>query len=375
MESIFGEMPFALKFFLAFLFVLALMAVVFWVVRMLGVGGPQLDSMRGRQPRLAVIDAAQVDSRRRLILIRRDNIEHLLMIGGPTDIVVEPNIVRAVPAGREASVPPRPPAAADTLPRPAPLGETAAWPLQPEAAPRPQRAAPEESEPWPQEVEPAPQPPAPPPRRTARSADPLAGLAAEAGRFPEPRGPLADGPPGGPPSREGRQREAVRERDVEREPVREREGAREREPARAREASLREPSLRESSHREQSPRDPAMREQAEPVRERPAAREREGARMREVQAAPPEDFNADADQNLADMAQRLEAALRRPGKGAETRGAEVRGAEVRTMSVEPEAAPPPSPRPAPPEPKPAKSLYDSLEKEMASLLGRPSGKS
>jgi len=27
------------------------------------------------------------------------------------------------------------------------------------------------------------------------------------------------------------------------------------------------------------------------------------------------------------------------------------------------------------EPKPAKSLYDSLEKEMANLLGRPSGKS
>src|SRR5664279_5714347 len=49
---------------------------------------------RGRQPRLAVIDAATVDGRRRLVLIRRDNVEHLLMIGGPTDVVVEPNIVR-----------------------------------------------------------------------------------------------------------------------------------------------------------------------------------------------------------------------------------------------------------------------------------------
>src|SRR5258706_474614 len=49
------------------------------------------------QPRLAVIDAASVDARRRLILIKRDNVEHLLMIGGPTDIVVESNIGRAGP--------------------------------------------------------------------------------------------------------------------------------------------------------------------------------------------------------------------------------------------------------------------------------------
>jgi len=49
-------------------------------------------------PRLAVIDAAAVDGRRRLVLVRRDNIEHLLMIGGPTDIVVESNIVRAMTA-------------------------------------------------------------------------------------------------------------------------------------------------------------------------------------------------------------------------------------------------------------------------------------
>lgn len=44
--------------------------------------------------RVAVIDATTVDRRRRLVLIRRDNIEHLLMIGGPTDVVIEPNIMR-----------------------------------------------------------------------------------------------------------------------------------------------------------------------------------------------------------------------------------------------------------------------------------------
>src|SRR6516165_4641758 len=44
--------------------------------------------------RLAVVDAAAVDGRRRLVLIRRDNVEHLLMIGGGADIVVEPNTRR-----------------------------------------------------------------------------------------------------------------------------------------------------------------------------------------------------------------------------------------------------------------------------------------
>jgi hypothetical protein len=48
---------------------------------------------RARQARLAVMDAAIVDSRRRLVLVRRDDIEHLILIGGPTDVVVEQNIV------------------------------------------------------------------------------------------------------------------------------------------------------------------------------------------------------------------------------------------------------------------------------------------
>ncbi|MGC1775450.1 MAG: flagellar biosynthetic protein FliO, partial [Pseudolabrys sp.] len=101
-ENLFGsEMPLAARFFIAFLVVLALIGVTAWLVRRFGAS--RLGStVRGRQPRLAVIDAATVDGRRRLVLIRRDNIEHLLMIGGPTDLVVEPNIVRAV-AAREVA--------------------------------------------------------------------------------------------------------------------------------------------------------------------------------------------------------------------------------------------------------------------------------
>lgn len=61
---------------------------------------------RNRQPRLAVLDAAAVDTRRRLVLIRRDDVEHLVMIGGPTDIVIESRISRD-PA--RAAAPPSPP--------------------------------------------------------------------------------------------------------------------------------------------------------------------------------------------------------------------------------------------------------------------------
>ncbi|MDO6963815.1 flagellar biosynthetic protein FliO [Rhizobium alvei] len=54
---------------------------------------------RSREHRLLVLDAAAVDSRRRLVLIQRDNVEHLIMIGGPTDIVIESGIVdRHAPA-------------------------------------------------------------------------------------------------------------------------------------------------------------------------------------------------------------------------------------------------------------------------------------
>jgi hypothetical protein len=61
---------------------------------------------RAAANRLAVVDAAVVDGPRRLVLIRRDTVEHLLMIGGRTDIVIEPNIVRAAPCEPALARPP-----------------------------------------------------------------------------------------------------------------------------------------------------------------------------------------------------------------------------------------------------------------------------
>jgi flagellar protein FliO/FliZ len=50
---------------------------------------------RGRQLRLGIVDAFDLDRQRQLVIVRRDNVEHLIMIGGPNDVLIESEIVRA----------------------------------------------------------------------------------------------------------------------------------------------------------------------------------------------------------------------------------------------------------------------------------------
>ena len=47
---------------------------------------------RGRSRRLGVIDSVPLDQKRQAILLRRDNVEHLIITGGPQDVVVETGI-------------------------------------------------------------------------------------------------------------------------------------------------------------------------------------------------------------------------------------------------------------------------------------------
>src|ERR1700722_18501983 len=95
MEAFFNTMSVPAKFLLAFIVVLAVLGIGGYLMRRRTGGTLSIAGPRGRQPRLAVIEARSVDGRRRLVLVRRDNVEHLLLIGGPTDIVVEPNIDKA----------------------------------------------------------------------------------------------------------------------------------------------------------------------------------------------------------------------------------------------------------------------------------------
>ena len=57
-------------------------------------GEPVLGNFFGPKPerRLAVVEHAAVDNRRRLLLVRRDGVEHLIMTGGPVDVVIETGI-------------------------------------------------------------------------------------------------------------------------------------------------------------------------------------------------------------------------------------------------------------------------------------------
>jgi hypothetical protein len=111
--------------------------------------------------------------------------------------------------------------------------------------------------------------------------------------------------------------------------------------------------------------------------------------------APPPAPSSTDEHNLAEMAHRLEAALRRPpaaNQASETAKPAPAPEPMARHAAADHARPLPEPRHAPVEPKPldlrlpdqkpplpkqqgSKSVYDSLEQEMASLLGRPSGKS
>jgi flagellar protein FliO/FliZ len=297
-----------LTFLFAFIAVLAMIGVAAWLVRRFATNRLGANTNRGRMPRLAVIDAAAVDGRRRLVLVRRDNVEHLLMIGGPSDIVVEPNIVRAIP-GRDQMAP-RSAVAGEAPPRIAPLPD-ANWnddaarsdlrsadafehhaePQMPEPPPRPARPS------FADEVR-RPAPPPMPERRSDRS-DPLAGFA------PEPMGSRAEPAP---------------------------------------------PRLTRTE-----PLMPRPQRPSEPPKAPPPVRAPERAIAPPPPPPPaPAPAQSSADQNLAEMAQRLEAALRRPAE-----------------PVAPPVAPEPPPVRAAPAPAPQKSGFENLEDEMASLLGRP----
>ncbi len=50
---------------------------------------------RQAQKRLAVIEVTSLDARRRLVLVRRDDTEHLILLGNTTDLLIESNIAPA----------------------------------------------------------------------------------------------------------------------------------------------------------------------------------------------------------------------------------------------------------------------------------------
>ncbi|MBZ0161174.1 MAG: flagellar biosynthetic protein FliO [Notoacmeibacter sp.] len=141
-----GEGPARIATWIAIVLSLTVLALI--VIRLLRglVPGTFIAGGGKRHQRLAVVDATAVDSRRRLVLVRRDEREHLLLIGGPTDVVVEGAIeVRQPAAEAEPAAMAAAPVSEPAVMRPVrPAAARPAEPARPvEPVVRPRREAPE----------------------------------------------------------------------------------------------------------------------------------------------------------------------------------------------------------------------------------------
>lgn len=85
-----------MQFFFALIFVLALIALLAVVARKMGFGY-RLPSRGRKARRLAVVEMISLDARRRLVLLRRDSVEYLVLLGVNTDLLVDGGF--ATPAG------------------------------------------------------------------------------------------------------------------------------------------------------------------------------------------------------------------------------------------------------------------------------------
>lgn len=85
------EGPDILRFFMALIFVLSLMGGLWLVLKRLGLNGPLMVAP-GTKRRLKIIEALPLDARRRVILLRRDNKDHLVILGPTGETVVETGI-------------------------------------------------------------------------------------------------------------------------------------------------------------------------------------------------------------------------------------------------------------------------------------------
>ncbi|MBC8337899.1 MAG: flagellar biosynthetic protein FliO [Rhodospirillales bacterium] len=85
-----------LRFFLALVFVIGLIGAAAAMARRMGFGFPSQAIKKSTNRRLAVVEAAPLDGRRRMVLIRRDDTEHLLVLSPNGETVIESGI-RAKP--------------------------------------------------------------------------------------------------------------------------------------------------------------------------------------------------------------------------------------------------------------------------------------
>lgn len=81
--------------------VVALIFAIAWIAKRLGLGG-RFATPRGKR-RLAVQEVLPLDGKRRVVLLKRDGVEHLLLLGIGTDLVIETGIAGSGAAGDAAT--------------------------------------------------------------------------------------------------------------------------------------------------------------------------------------------------------------------------------------------------------------------------------
>ena len=92
------------RFFMALAFVLLLIAGLAALVRRSGFGERLAATPNpGSERRLALIEVRPLDAKRKLVLLRRDDREHLVLLGATSDLLIESDI--PAPPARPAAVP------------------------------------------------------------------------------------------------------------------------------------------------------------------------------------------------------------------------------------------------------------------------------
>lgn len=93
-----------LRFFFALVFVLALIALLAWLAKRFGVAGAFVRRRSDR--RLSLVESLPLDARHRLVLVRRDGTEHLVLLGAGGDSLIE-SAIEAPPSPPEETRSPR----------------------------------------------------------------------------------------------------------------------------------------------------------------------------------------------------------------------------------------------------------------------------
>lgn len=88
-----------LRFILVLIFVLGLVFALGWVLKRWGISG---NALPGKGRRLGVVETAFLGPKHRLVLVRRDEVEHLVLIGPTSSEVVESGIVNGKGGARQS---------------------------------------------------------------------------------------------------------------------------------------------------------------------------------------------------------------------------------------------------------------------------------